>query len=117
MRTNRSDIAVLLYQIGEAPRPKFIPNTLEAMQELVGGYIETVTLEDGLILVCNEEGRMNGLPPNASVTTRYGQQYIYGDFFICRGEGDEFSGLHNSQEMLDAMDYVTERYKPEKRKL
>jgi len=52
MRTKGSDIAVLLYQIGEAPRPKFIPNTLEAMQELVGGYIETVTLEDGLTVAC-----------------------------------------------------------------
>ena len=114
MRTKRSDIAVLLYQIGEAPRPKFIPNTLEAMQELVGGYIETVTLEDGLVLVCNEEGRMNDLSPNASVTTPYGRQSIYGDFFICRGERNEFAGLHNSQEMLDAMDYVTERYRPDR---
>jgi len=104
MRTKRSDIAVLLYETGEAPRPKFIPNTLEAMQELVGGYIETVTLEDGLVLVCNEEGRMNGLSPNASITTRYGHQSIYGDFFICRGEGEEFAGLRNSQEMVDAMD-------------
>lgn len=112
MKTEKNDIAVLLYKAGEAPRPNFIPNTLEAMQELVGGYIETVTLEDGLVLVCNEEGRMNDLPLNALVTTRYGRQSIYGDFFICRGEGDEFAGLRNSQEMVDAMDYVTERYNP-----
>jgi hypothetical protein len=73
-----------------------------------------VTLEDGLVLVCNEEGRMNDLSPNASVSARYGRQTIYGDFFICQAEGDEFAGLHSSQEMVDAMDYVTERYKPDR---
>jgi len=49
------------------------------------------------------------------VVSRYGEQHICGDFFICRAEGDEFAGLCNSQEMLDAMEYVTERYKSARR--
>ena len=33
----------LLKKIGEKPEIVDIPNTLEALQETVGGYIETVT--------------------------------------------------------------------------
>ena len=34
-----------------------IDNTLEAMQEIVGGYIETITFP-GFVIVCNEEGKL-----------------------------------------------------------
>ena len=38
--------------------------TLEYMQEVVGGYIEIVTFPDRTMLICNEEGRLKGLPIN-----------------------------------------------------
>lgn len=41
-----------------------IENELRRMQEVVGGYIETVRLTDGIRVVCNEEGLIWGLPPN-----------------------------------------------------
>lgn len=40
-----------------------IDNTLEALQAEVGGYIEAVTIADAVI-ICNEEGRILGLPHN-----------------------------------------------------
>lgn len=40
-----------------------IPNTLSALQEAVGGYIQTVDL-GGIILICNEEGLLLDLPEN-----------------------------------------------------
>lgn len=40
-----------------------IENTLEGLQSLVKGYIETVTLED-CVVICNEEGRFLRMPPN-----------------------------------------------------
>ena len=43
-----------------------IKNELKEMQELVGGYIETVMFTDNLIIVCNEEGRLIPLPKNFS---------------------------------------------------
>lgn len=48
------------------PKVKDIPNTLEALQEIVGGYIETVRLfaDRDFTFVCNEEGRLKGLAPN-----------------------------------------------------
>ncbi len=40
-----------------------IDNSLEGLQKLVGGYIETVTVED-CVVICNEEGRLLGMKPN-----------------------------------------------------
>ena len=42
--------------------------TLDELQELVGGYIENVYLDDGLIMVVNEEGKFSGLPLNKKAT-------------------------------------------------
>jgi hypothetical protein len=41
-----------------------IDNTLEALQQKVGGYIETVTFTADCCVICNEEGRLLGLPHN-----------------------------------------------------
>lgn len=40
-----------------------IDNTLKALQQEVGGYIETVSIAD-VVIICNEEGRLCGLPYN-----------------------------------------------------
>ncbi len=48
-----------------------VPNpdlSLEALQALVGGYIEFVSLRDGSALVVNEEGLLLGLEPNPTAT-------------------------------------------------
>lgn len=41
-----------------------VDNTLRTFQGLVGGYIEAVTVCDGLVLIVNEEGKLQGLEPN-----------------------------------------------------
>ena len=42
----------------------WISNTLENLQRTVGGYIETVTLPGGVVIICDEEGRIKGKPFN-----------------------------------------------------
>ena len=45
-----------------------IEDTLEAMQSLVEGDIEEyMPFEDEVAIICNEEGKMNGLPLNRAV--------------------------------------------------
>ena len=44
-----------------------IENSLGALQTFVGGYIETVKLATDLVIICNEEGRLIGLPFNCDV--------------------------------------------------
>ncbi len=41
---------------------------LKELQEIVGGYIEIVPTKDGRIMVCNEEGKLDGLPRNEQAT-------------------------------------------------
>ena len=45
----------------------FVPNTLEGLQSIVGGYIETVSFAADMVVICNEGGRLIGLPHNCSI--------------------------------------------------
>ena len=58
--------------------------TLSEMQACVGGYIELVHLKDGVILVVNEEGRLNNLKPNIIATELAGlsDDHIVGDVLL-----------------------------------
>lgn len=58
---------------GCLPEIRDIPNALSALQEAVGGHIELVKLSYDFALVCNEEGRILGLPYNCDV---YGVPYV-----------------------------------------
>ena len=44
-----------------------VENTLKALQQEVEGYIEVITLPYGAAIICNEEGRILGLPDNGRV--------------------------------------------------
>lgn len=51
-------INVLLIEPGKYPKQIEIEDTLEAMQETVGGYIEEyMPFDDEVAIVCNEEGK------------------------------------------------------------
>lgn len=51
-------LKIVLKKPNEAPEVIDIKNTLKAKQELVGGLIELVYLDEDLILVCNEERKI-----------------------------------------------------------
>lgn len=72
-----------------------VENKLEVFQELVGGYIETVTLPYGVIMVCNEEGKIRDLHPNIAV----GHDIIRGNVLFIGFDGEEdFGSLTDIQE-------------------
>ena len=48
---------------GAQPEIIEVDDTLAALQAEVGGYIETVSIAD-VVIICNEEGRLCGLPYN-----------------------------------------------------
>ena len=77
---------VLLVKPGEIARRVELGGSLEDMQQAVGGYIESyMPFEDEVALVCNDEGKMNGLPLNRGIRDDNGEiiDVICGDFFIC----------------------------------
>ena len=61
-------ISVILVEPGRYPKLIEIEDTLEAMQSLVEGDIEEyMPFEDEVAIICNEEGKMNGMPLNRAV--------------------------------------------------
>lgn len=89
-------ISVLVVESGKTPKVVQIDNTLRAKQDLVGGYIEAICpYDDPVAIVCNEEGKLTGLPYNRSLKDETGDIYdvIAGTFFICGLSGDNFASL------------------------
>lgn len=61
-------ITVLLVEPNKYPKLIKIDDTLEAMQEVVGGYIEEyMPYEDEVAIICNEEGKYSGMPLNRAI--------------------------------------------------
>ena len=84
---------VLVKEPGKAAEEREIPNTLEALQGIVGGYIESLQpFEDGALIV-NEEGKLMGLPPNFW----FCGDLIVGTAVMVGVAGEEFCGLTDEQ--------------------
>ena len=76
---------VVIFDPGKPGRVADVANELKALQEVVGGYIEAVGFATDAVIICNEEGRLLGLPEN--------RLRICGTFLVCGVEGDEFADL------------------------
>lgn len=95
------EITVVACYPGKAATIVKIPNTLEAKQEYVGGNIEAAYFWDAPVaVVCNEEGKLNGLEPCRAIFDDGGNilDIIVGPFLVC-GLGDEgFVSLTQEQQ-------------------
>ena len=79
------------------PEVREIDDSLKAMQEIVGGYIQPIYLDDSVALVCNDEGKVMNLPLNRGLRDKNGQIYdiVSGTFFLCGApaDSDHFTSL------------------------
>lgn len=94
-------MTVLYYPVKGDPVEVEITDNLKAMQQLVHGYIEAVTLPDNLVLVCNEEGHLLRLEINRHIL--FGAYPIAGPFFVCRRRGNRWISL--TKEDIDNLQY------------
>ena len=78
-------IKVLFVQPHEKPYEAEIPDTLEAKQKAVGGYIEFVYNEDETAIVCDEEGKLKCKEGNRYLD---GGGIVAGNFLVV-GLGEE----------------------------
>ena len=77
---------ILIVEPEKTPRLASISGDLESLQKVVGGHIEAVyPYNDPVALVCNEEGKLIGLPLNRKIEDH---DIIAGTFMIC-GLGEE----------------------------
>lgn len=101
-------IKVLALLPTELPKEIELDNTLEAMQKFVGGLIECITLSDtgsAVTLVCNDEGKLLGLPLNRPLWDR--ADVLAGPGFLagCDNEGN-LTSLPQS-----TMDFYKEKFR------
>ena len=96
---------VLMIEPGKAPYEAELDGSLESMQEAVGGGIEGYyPYAEPVAIVCNDEGKINGLPLNRAIYNQDGEmiEIMAGTFFIA-GLGEE--------SFADLPDYFMEQYK------
>lgn len=86
---------VLYVEPGKAPYEAEIGNDLRSMQRAVGnGLIEPIFMDDGCVLVGNEESKLRGMQGNRHLD---GGGIIAGPFFICGDAGEDFRSLTDEE--------------------
>lgn len=80
---------VIKKEAGRRAQVVEIENDLKPLQEAVGGYIECVTLPNRMCIICNEEGRLMGLPFN----TIFAGIPLVGTFLIVGVDGEDFTDV------------------------
>lgn len=99
-------ISVLLIQPNKYPKMVEIEDSLAGMQKAVGGDIEEyMPFDDDAAIVCNEEGKVKGLPLNRAVYDGEGTMVdiMAGDFFIAYAPID-------SEKFLSLPDDMAKKY-------
>ena len=83
------EITVLMVEPGEHPMVTTLKNDLDSLQKAVSigtdyqGLIEVIGIEDGILVLCNEEGKLLGLEGNR----RIGHDVIAGVFYVIAEDG------------------------------
>lgn len=94
MTATADTIRVVVAAPHRAAEVREIPNTLEAMQAVVGGFIEELPRWGdiaGCIVIVNEEGRPQGLQPNRAWPA--GSE-LFGTIFVTkRGTNADYLSL------------------------
>lgn len=86
----QKEITVLMVEPGEHPKVTTLKDDLDSLQKAVSigadyqGLIEFVGLENGVCIMCNEEGKLIGLEGNR----RLGNDILVGVFYIM-GENED----------------------------
>ena len=94
-------MCVLVVEPERRPELREIDGSLKSMQDIVGGLIQSIYLDDAVALICNDEGKLLNLPANRGLRDKSGQIYdvVFGTFFLCGApaDSDHFTSLTQEQ--------------------
>lgn len=96
MNSKSELIQVVLCEPKKQARIATITNSLTSLQQIVGGYIEAAyPFDDPVAIICNEEGKINGLELNRALRDEDGKVYdiLAGTFLIVGLEEENFASL------------------------
>lgn len=94
---------ILVVEPGKKPEIRDIDGSLTSMQKIVGGTIEAIyPWADPVVLICNDEGKLLGLPFNRVLVDKdsgHVWDVVAGTFFLCGvpADSDSFGSLSVSQ--------------------
>ena len=91
---------ILIVEPHKSPYCKDISGSLEELQAIVGGHIQAIyPFDDPVALVCNEEGKLIGLPQNRLLCSKSGYVYdiICGTFFLAGLGAEDFISLTDGE--------------------
>ena len=116
MKVRKIKMKVIMVETGRTAQIVEIGKGLKSMQNAVGGNIEAIyPFEDEVAIICNEEGKMCGLPLNRAIyaeDTNEMVEIIAGDFFIAYApiDSEKFESLPKELEEK----YLKKFKKPER---
>lgn len=108
-KTMSDKMKVLVVEPMQEPYTKEIDTGLKSLQNEVGGNIQAVyPFEEDVAIICNEEGKINGLELNRALYDEDGKIYdiVAGTFLICGLNEDNFGSLQD-----DLINKFSEQFK------
>lgn len=104
---------VLVVEPERKPEVRDIDDSLKAMQDIIGGLIQPIYLDDSVALICNDEGKLMNLTANRGLRDKNGQIYdiVFGTFFLCGAHADSDSFASLTSEQIER--YQKQFYTPE----
>ena len=94
-------LKVVLVEPGKSARIAEIGSELEDLQAAVGGGLFEAfsPFDEEVCIVCNEEGKVNGMKPCRAIRDRDEDiaDIIYGPFFVCSCGAENFKSLSEEQ--------------------
>ena len=113
---------IVIVRPGKPAVEEIIDNTLENMQQAVGGYIEVLHpfSDERICLVCNEEGKfLSEMKPNRAIfeEDRFKDMnrkrniqkekildIIFGPFLLCSDDGDDFGQIAKALKRFESVE-------------
>lgn len=100
MKMKEKLLTVRIKRPGKSWEWEIVENSLKSLQELVGGYIEVHTVTTDMAVMCNEEGRINGMELNCRLL---GTDW-YGPVVLIGIKGEEFASVpHGDRSEFERM--------------
>ncbi len=93
-------ITALVVEPGKKPYVKEIENDIKALQNEVGGLVQCVyPFQDRVAILCNDEGKINGLPLNRAMRDDSGEVYdiLAGTVLVVGLTEEDFGSLTPEQ--------------------